>query len=60
MLMPDDLKKTGKQDDIRINIHQEHEIRYWTKELGVTEKQLVEAVGKVGSMVKDVRKHLGK
>lgn len=34
--MPDDKNKTGKQDDIRINANQAHEVTYWTKELGVS------------------------
>jgi hypothetical protein len=57
--MADDPNKTGKQDDSRINLHQAHEVAYWTKKLGVSEQKLKEAVGKVGSMVKDVKKHLG-
>jgi hypothetical protein len=56
--MPDDLKNTGKQDDIRINVHQEHEVTYWAKELNVSPEQLKEAVDKVGPMVEDVRKIL--
>lgn len=58
--MPDDKNKTGKQDDIRINVNQAHEVAYWTKELGVSAEKLREAVAAVGPMVKDVKKHLGK
>lgn len=58
--MPDDKSKTGKQDDIRINVNQEHEVTYWTKTFEITEAKLREAVGAVGPMVKDVKKHLGK
>jgi len=53
--MPDDLKKTGKQDDIRITLSQEHEVNYWSKELQVTPERLRELVGEVGSMVNDVK-----
>lgn len=58
--MPDDKNKTGKQDDSRINVSQPHEVRYWTKELGCTEEELRDAVSKVGPMVKDVKRKLGK
>lgn len=58
--MPDDKSKTGKQDDIRINVNQVHEVTYWTKTLEVTEAKLREAVDAVGPMVKDVKKYLGK
>jgi hypothetical protein len=58
--MPDDKSKTGKQDDIRINVNQVHEVTYWTKTFEVTEEKLREAVAAVGPMVKDVRKYLGK
>jgi hypothetical protein len=49
--MTDDLKHRGPPDPRRINVHEAHEVRYWTKALGVTA---------VGVMAKDVRRHLGK
>ena len=58
--MSDDKSKTGKADDIRININQDYERRDWAKKLGVTEEQLRKAVQAVGPMVKDVRRYLGK
>ncbi|HYD92388.1 MAG TPA: DUF3606 domain-containing protein [Flavobacterium sp.] len=58
--MTDNLKNTGKQDDSRININQDHEVQYWTKELGVSAEKLREAVKAVGVMVKDVRAYLKK
>lgn len=58
--MSDDLKNRGEQDRIRINAHEEHEVRYWTKELNVTREELERAVKAVGVMAADVRKHLGK
>jgi hypothetical protein len=33
--MADDLKKTGRQDDERINVDQDHEVTYWSQKLGV-------------------------
>jgi hypothetical protein len=58
--MSDDLNKRGQQDRIRINVHEEHEVRYWTKELNATPEQLEQAVKAVGVMAEDVRKYLKK
>jgi GTP cyclohydrolase III len=58
--MSDDLKNRGPADRARINVHEDHEVRYWTQELGVSREQLVQAVQAVGVMAADVRKHLGK
>lgn len=58
--MTDNLSNRGPQDQNRINTSEEWELRYWTKEFGVTEEQLKAAVKAVGPMVVDVRKHLGK
>jgi hypothetical protein len=56
--MADDPKQTGKADDTRINVDQEHEVKYWSERFGVSRHQLRSAVAKVGSMVKNVRDHL--
>ena len=58
--MADDLKQTGKQDDQRINVEQDHELSYWSKELGVSRDELRSAVQQAGSLVKDVRQHLSR
>ena len=58
--MPDNTHERGKPDRDRINVHEPYELRDWSKELGVTPDKLKDAVQKVGPMVKDVRKHLGK
>lgn len=58
--MADDLKQTGRQDDQRINIEQDHELSYWSKELGVSRDELRSAVQQAGSLVKDVRQHLNR
>jgi hypothetical protein len=58
--MADDPKKRGAADRARINLHQEHEVRYWTKKWGITAEQLRDAVGEVGSMASEVAKYLGK
>ena len=58
--MADDLKQTGKADDQRINVEQDHELSYWSKELGVSREELRSAVQQAGSLVKDVRQHLNR
>lgn len=58
--MADDLKQTGKADDQRINVEQDHELNYWSKELGVSREQLRNAVQQAGPMVRDVRRQLNR
>jgi hypothetical protein len=56
--MADDLEQTGRADDTRINVEQEHELSYWASELGVSRDALRNAVAKAGPIVKNVRDHL--
>ncbi|MNI76408.1 hypothetical protein D3C73_1326360 [compost metagenome] len=58
--MSDDLTNRGPQDRARINVNEDHELRYWTKELGVSEERLKEAVKAVGVAVEAVKEHLKK
>lgn len=58
--MPDDKTKRGPADRERINIHETWELDYWATHFGVSKEKIKEAVGKVGVMVKDVKRHLGK
>jgi Protein of unknown function (DUF3606) len=58
--MPDDKTKSDYRDRDRINVHEDYELRYWTKELGVTPEKLKQTVKDVGVMVVNVRKALGK
>jgi len=58
--MADNLKDRGPQDRSRINVDESWEMRYWTKELGVTEDQLRSAVKTAGTSAEAVRKALGK
>lgn len=57
---PQDLRKTGRQDDERINVDQEQELGYWAEKLGVSREQLRQAVQAAGPMVKDVQRHMGR
>jgi hypothetical protein len=58
--MADDTSKRGGQDRTRINTSQEYEVRYWTKELGVSEDELKRAVTAAGNTVTAVREYLRK
>ena len=57
--MSDDLRNTGSPDRDRINIHEEHELRYWSEALDITPDQLKSVVAGVGTSVDAVRRHLG-
>lgn len=56
--MADDLKETRKRDDARINIEQDHELRYWSEKFGVSPEELQSAVAKAGPLLRNVREHL--
>jgi hypothetical protein len=58
--MSDDLKNKGAQDRSRINVNEEHEVRYWTKKFGVSADQLKKAVEAVGTSAEAVAKRFGK
>ncbi|SEW25579.1 Protein of unknown function [Luteibacter sp. 329MFSha] len=46
------------QDVKKINIHEAYELRYWTRQLGVSEEKLRQAVAKVGPSADMVRREL--
>ena len=54
----DDPNNRGPRDRSRVNTEQDYEVRYWTKEFGVSEEELRRAVQQVGSSVDKVRDHL--
>jgi hypothetical protein len=58
--MADNLQQTGKPDDARINVEQDHELDYWSGKFGVTREEIRAAVKAVGPMVKDVGERLGR
>ena len=47
--MADDRSKRAEPDRSRINLAEAHEVRYWTREFGVTEEQLRAAIANLGS-----------
>jgi hypothetical protein len=56
--MADDLTNRGAQDRARINIHEPHEVRYWTEALNVDEAQLRALVAEGGPSAEAVRSQL--
>ena len=56
--MPDNLKKTKPQDASFINVHEAHEMDYWTQALGVPKDKLIATIAKVGITVAAVKKAL--
>ena len=58
--MADDLTKRAPQDRSRINLSEEYEVRYWTKELGVSADELKRLVAQHGNSTDKVRQALGK
>jgi hypothetical protein len=57
--MADDPNKRGPQDRSRVNLSEDYEVRYWTKEFGVSEQELRDAVKKVGSSSQQLAQHFG-
>lgn len=58
--MSDDLNHTGPADGNRVNVHQDHELDYWTDALECDADTLRAAVDAVGVMADDVRAYLGR
>jgi hypothetical protein len=57
--MSDDRLRRGQPDRSKINMREDYEVKYWTKELGVTREELQKVVDKVGDSAAAVRKELG-
>lgn len=56
----DNLNIRRPQDPTKVNIHESWEVTYWCQKWNITSSKLIEAVGKVGVMVKDIERYLGK
>ena len=56
--MSDDTRKCGPQDGQRINMEQEHEVKYWTKRFGVSREQLQAAVWAAGPVPTEVERRI--
>jgi len=55
----DNLTRKDQRDRSKINMHEDFEVKYWTKELGVSKEQLQRAVDKVGNSAAAVRREIG-
>jgi hypothetical protein len=53
----DDPDKRGERDRTHIAVHQDHEAHFWSKELGVSRRELERAVEAVGDSVEAVRRY---
>jgi hypothetical protein len=56
--MTDDTTDRGPQDRTRIDVHQDHEVRHWTRVMGCTPEELREAVEAVGVSADAVRRYV--
>jgi hypothetical protein len=56
--MSDDKTKVGSPDRDRINIHEDYEVRHWSKKFNVSAEQLKAAVAAAGPTAKAVEAHL--
>jgi len=55
----DNLTRKDQRDRSKINMHEDFEVKYWTKELGVSKEQLQRAVDKVRNSAAAVRREIG-
>jgi hypothetical protein len=51
-------QETYREENKRISLEQNYEIRYWTSTFHCTKEELCKAVGKVGASVEAVRREL--
>jgi Protein of unknown function (DUF3606) len=58
--MADDLMKRAPEDRSRINTSEDWEVRFWTKELGVSAEELKRLVAKHGNSAAKIRQELGR
>jgi hypothetical protein len=56
--MTDSLTKRDQLDRSKINMHQAHEVHYWTKHHNISKEELQRAIDKVGNSAAAVRKEL--
>ncbi|MDB5130517.1 MAG: hypothetical protein JWR02_266 [Mucilaginibacter sp.] len=56
----DNKNNVGSPDRDRINLHENYEVEYWTKTLGISAEELKEAVKNAGTSANAVKQHLKK
>ena len=57
--MNHDLNAQPQHGEISVQVNESWALRHWTRELGVTERELRETVEIAGSKLSDVKKLLG-
>lgn len=58
--MRDEKIKKRPLDAFKINVLEDHELRYWSKTLNVTPDELIEAINIVGPQASRVRQYLNR
>ena len=56
--MADDKQHSGGQDRLRIDVHEDYELRDWAARFNVSTDDLRAAVAAVGTQAIDVERHL--
>ena len=56
--MSDDTTSRGYRESSRIDINEKWELAYWSEKLDVTAEDLKQAVCEVGTLARDVERHL--
>ncbi|SFI80695.1 DUF3606 domain-containing protein [Bradyrhizobium sp. Gha] len=56
--MSDGKNKRGPADRARVNVHEDYELRYWSRRFGCTEAELIDAVKHAGVMADAVERYL--
>lgn len=54
----DNLANRGHPDRSKINMHEAHEVKYWTRQLNIDRAKLQSLIDKVGNSAAAVRKEL--
>jgi hypothetical protein len=57
--MSDSRLHQGEPDRSKINMNEDHEVKRWSKHLGISRERLQQLVEKVGNSAAAVRKELG-
>jgi hypothetical protein len=58
--MTDEPLSRGGKDRTRIDLNDDHDLRYWSRRLNISRTDLKRAVDKVGVVAADVARYLGK
>ena len=58
--MTEEPTSRGGKDRTRIDVGDDHDLRYWSRRLNVSRTDLKRAVDAVGTLSEDVARHFGK